>query len=58
MYLWTDYNRLYELFFPGTILALARADDDIDKFGDTGNPTSLLSKVVQQEFNVVGGCQA
>jgi hypothetical protein len=46
MYLWTGDDRLYALFFPGIILALARTDDDIGTFGNTGNPISLLSKVV------------
>jgi hypothetical protein len=46
MYLSTGYGRLYALFFSGMTLALARADDEIAKTGNTGNPISLLSKVV------------
>ena len=46
MYLWTGYDRLNALFFPGIMMALARAEDDIAHFGNTGNPISLLSKVV------------
>jgi hypothetical protein len=46
MHLSTGYDRLYALFFSGTTLALARADDEIAKTVNMGNPASLLSKVV------------
>jgi hypothetical protein len=33
-------DRLYELFFPGAIIASERVDDDAEKNGNTGNPRS------------------
>jgi hypothetical protein len=57
MYLWTGSDRLYVLFFPGMTLALARADDEIAKTSNTGNPISLLSKVVGVVVRVVPAAQ-
>jgi hypothetical protein len=31
-------DRLYELFFPGAIIASEEVDDTIEKDGNTGNP--------------------